>query len=146
MAYRSRNYLFATESLADALRQRHASIAELPKAKSLSVMLSIEGKAALAYWTAWRDLSISWKSQNRYPFPDEWKTFLARSSLLSGEDRDNRRATNPINAMLNYAYAVLLTEMRIKAIADGFDPTIGIVHDRRIRPLAHKLSGEHPNS
>jgi CRISP-associated protein Cas1 len=35
--------------------------------------------------------------------------------------------------MLNYAYAVLLTEMRIKAITDGFDPTIGILHDKRVK-------------
>jgi len=33
--------------------------------------------------------------------------------------------------MLNSAYAVLLTEMRIKAITDGFDPMFGILHDQR---------------
>jgi len=33
--------------------------------------------------------------------------------------------------MLNYAYAVLLTKMKIQAIADGYDPMIGILHDQR---------------
>ena len=30
---------------------------------------------------------------------------------------------------LNYAYAVLESELRIKAISDGYDPTIGIMHE-----------------
>ena len=33
--------------------------------------------------------------------------------------------------MLNYAYEVLLTKMKIQAIADGYDPMIGILHDQR---------------
>jgi CRISPR-associated protein Cas1 len=41
----------------------------------------------------------------------------------------NRNAAHPVNAMLNYAYAALESEIRIKAIADGYDPTIGIMHD-----------------
>lgn len=35
--------------------------------------------------------------------------------------------------MLNYAYAVLMTNMRIRAIADGYDPMFGIMHDQRER-------------
>jgi CRISP-associated protein Cas1 len=30
---------------------------------------------------------------------------------------------------LNYAYAALESETRIKAISDGYDPTIGIMHE-----------------
>lgn len=101
------------------------------KAQSLSLLLSIEGKAALAYWTAWRGISLNWKATSRYPIPDEWKAFHARSSVLTGAKHKNIRASNPINAMLNYAYAVLMTDMRIKAIADGYDPMIGILHDQR---------------
>jgi CRISP-associated protein Cas1 len=33
--------------------------------------------------------------------------------------------------MLNYAYSVFLTEMRTKAISEGFDPMLGILHDQR---------------
>jgi CRISPR-associated protein Cas1 len=32
---------------------------------------------------------------------------------------------------LNYAYTVLESELRIKAIAEGYDPTIGIMHEGR---------------
>jgi hypothetical protein len=30
---------------------------------------------------------------------------------------------------LNYAYAALESEIRIKVISDGYDPTIGIMHE-----------------
>jgi CRISP-associated protein Cas1 len=30
---------------------------------------------------------------------------------------------------LNYAYATLESEIRIKAISEGYDPTIGIMHE-----------------
>lgn len=43
----------------------------------------------------------------------------------------NRNAAHPVNAILNYAYTVLESEMRINAIADGYDPTIGIMHEGR---------------
>jgi CRISPR-associated protein Cas1 len=41
----------------------------------------------------------------------------------------NRNAAHPVNAILNYACAALESEIRIKAISDGYDPTIGIMHD-----------------
>ena len=41
-------------------------------------------------------------------------------------------ASHPINAMLNYAYAEKQAELQIKPIADGFDPTIRIMHNGRL--------------
>jgi CRISPR-associated protein Cas1 len=43
----------------------------------------------------------------------------------------NRNAAHPVNAILNNAYTVLESEVRIKAIGDGYDPTIGIMHEGR---------------
>ena len=40
----------------------------------------------------------------------------------------NRFASHPVNAMLNCAYAVKLAHLQLQAIADGYDPTIGIMH------------------
>ena len=133
-------YLPNSKSQLAAIETTRAAIAELPKAKSLSLLLGVEGKAALAYWTAWRSIAMKWKSESRYPIPDEWKTFNARSSVLSGKKWKNWRAANPINAMLNYAYAALLTEMRIKAITDGYDPMLGILHDQRHKEKEHTPS------
>jgi len=41
----------------------------------------------------------------------------------------NRNAAHPVNAISNYAYAALESELRINAIAEGYDPTIGIMHE-----------------
>jgi CRISPR/Cas system-associated endonuclease Cas1 len=41
----------------------------------------------------------------------------------------NRNAAHPVNAILNYAYAALESEIRIEAISEGYDPTIGIMHE-----------------
>lgn len=38
---------------------------------------------------------------------------------------------NPINAMVNYGLAVRLTGVLTKAIADGYDPMLCVLRDRR---------------
>ena len=61
--------------------------------------------------------------------PDEWRTLGPRSSRfqLTG----NRNAAHPVNAILNYAYAVMQSQVQIKAVADGYDPMLGIMHYER---------------
>jgi CRISPR-associated protein Cas1 len=45
-----------------------------------------------------------------------------------------RAAADPINAILNYLYAILEAESRIALIAVGLDPGLGILHtDQRSR-------------
>jgi CRISP-associated protein Cas1 len=41
----------------------------------------------------------------------------------------NRNAEHPVNAILNYAYTVLQSEIQINAVSEGYDPTIGIMHE-----------------
>jgi CRISPR-associated protein Cas1 len=45
------------------------------------------------------------------------------------EDCTSEHAAHPVNAILNYAYAALESEIRIKAISEGYDPTSGIMHE-----------------
>ena len=33
--------------------------------------------------------------------------------------------------MLNYAYAILESQVRIQSVAEGYDPTLGIMHECR---------------
>ena len=42
--------------------------------------------------------------------------------------KENRMASHPMNAMLNYAYAVKAAQLQMQAVADGFDPNAGIMH------------------
>lgn len=101
--------------------------------KNLDDILGIEGAVASDYFRAWRGVQLKWKATARYPVPDEWRTFVSRSALRSTKHIANRNATHPINAMLNYVYGALLSKTQIDVIAEGYDPTIGIVHDKRKR-------------
>jgi CRISPR-associated endonuclease Cas1 len=103
----------------------------LVKAKSSDEMRLWESKAALAYWTAWRELSITYPRVDLVRIPEHWRIFGSRMSPLT---RSPRLAVNPPNAMLNYLYAVLESEARLALSALGLDPGIGVLHnDSRTR-------------
>jgi CRISPR-associated protein Cas1 len=101
--------------------------AKLPE--TIVELRALEANCAAAYFRAWHGMPIKWRGTSRRPIPDNWNSIEQRSSPfhLAG----NRNAAHPINAMLNYAYTVLESELRIKAIADGYDPTMGIMHEGR---------------
>jgi CRISPR-associated endonuclease Cas1 len=95
---------------------------------TMEALRLIEGRAALAYFTAWQTIPLRWKGVGKRPIPHEWQRVGLRQSSLSGT---NRHATHPVNALLNYAYGLLETEVRIAVVAAGLDPTIGYLHARR---------------
>jgi CRISPR-associated protein Cas1 len=87
-------------------------------------------RAAGAYFTAWRGVELKWQSRWKYPVPDDWLTVGSRRSMRRPL-ANNRHATHPINAMLNYAYAALRSQVQIEAAAEGYDPRRGIMHHDR---------------
>jgi len=96
---------------------------------SVDQVFAIEGKAAAAYFYAWRALPIRWKATGQHPIPEDWRAFTSRSSLRARDDSiTNRYATHPVNALLNYAYGMLEARTRMAIIAEGYDPTRGILH------------------
>ena len=95
--------------------------------ESISELRALEANCAASYFRSWVGLPIKWRGTSRRPIPDNWQAIGPRSSRyhLAG----NRNAAHPVNAILNYAYAALESEIRIKAISEGYDPTIGIMHE-----------------
>ncbi len=66
--------------------------------------------------------------------PEHWRVFGTRGSRLHRSGRSPRNAADPINALLNYGYALAEAECRLAALAVGLDPGLGIVHtDQRNR-------------
>jgi CRISPR-associated protein Cas1 len=59
--------------------------------------------------------------------PDEWQQIGPRVSPKSGKNWD---ATHPVNAMLNYGYAILESQVRMGVSAAGLDPHLGYFHGR----------------
>jgi CRISPR-associated protein Cas1 len=104
-------------------------ILERRSPRSIEELLGIEGSIANEYFRAWSGVELKWKGHKRHPIPDDWRTYKSRSALRD-ESRSNHGATHPVNAMLNYAYGVLIARTQIELVAEGYDPTIGVLHGR----------------
>jgi CRISPR-associated endonuclease Cas1 len=70
---------------------------------------------------------MDWKGVGRKPIPRDWYKVGFRSSHAR-KRTENRNASHPVNAMLNYAYAILQSEIQIRTVSAGYDPTIGVLH------------------
>ena len=114
-----------------AIAKAHAGIERLEREAftDMNAIFAIEGECASAYFRSWQGLPVQWKGISRRPVPQDWHAYGLRSSLATGVKAENRNASHPVNAMLNYAYAVKLAKLEIEAIADGYDLTIGIMHN-----------------
>ena len=96
--------------------------------QTIGQLMGIEGRVGYAYFDAWRTCQIKWKGTDRNPISDDWRQIGRRSSKLGTTSHPNRFATHPVNAMLNYAYGILESQVRMQVVAIGLDPTIGILH------------------
>lgn len=81
-----------------------------PSDKIRSEIFGIEGIASHEYWLAFRYLI------------DDKYAFLKRSG---------RGAKDPVNAMLNYSYAILASEILKSLHTSGLDPYAGFLHSDR---------------
>jgi CRISPR-associated endonuclease Cas1 len=115
-----------------AIGQLQAGVSELTKRppKSTGALLGLEGRAAQSYFSAWQSLPLRWKGLGRHPIPKDWQAFSQRYTFARNKG-GTRNASHPVNAILNYAYAILESQVRIQVIAAGFDPTIGFLHSGR---------------
>jgi CRISPR-associated protein Cas1 len=98
---------------------------ELAEVESIEMIRSVEARAARLYWKAWRAVSIAFPDKDLPLVPEHWRSFHARISPLTGSPR---LAANPVNAILNYLYALLEAECRLAVSAMGLDPEMGVLH------------------
>jgi len=120
-------------SRALAIARCDAGIAQLESrsVRTVEDVRAIEANAAAAYFNAWKGLPLTWRSRWKYPVPDAWLTIGSRRSNGSGRFATNRNASHPLNAMLNYAYAALRSQIQTEAAGEGYDPRRGIMHHDR---------------
>ena len=129
------------QTLEELLRRSHAwdramkraedDLARLAKnpPETVNELRLLEARSAVAYFRAWYATSLLWRTSARHPIPDEWRTVGPRFTRVYATG--SRNASHPVNAILNYAYAVLQSQVQIKAVADGYDPVLGIMHFER---------------
>lgn len=111
-------------TLADMLRNY---VGELTNAGTVQQLRTIEGRAADAYFNGWKRLSARFCRADTAKIPERWSSFTRRQTQVR-KGGTNRRASDPINAMLNYLYTVAATECRLACMALGLEPSLGFLH------------------
>ncbi len=120
----------ATDRRALALEVIEEKLAVLRSGRplALSDIHGIEGGAAKVYFDAWVGTPLNWRGSKRHPIHASWNVIGQRQSIVTGKKGKNRDASHPVNAMLNYAYAVLESQVRLDVLANGYDPQSGFLH------------------
>jgi CRISPR-associated endonuclease Cas1 len=117
--------LFDNPVAAKAIRE---CIDMLPWQHTIDTIMSVEGLAANLYWQVWRDYPMTWEG-NR-PLKALWQKMGKRSTEAREYDT-NKDATDPVNAMLNYAYYIAEAEAVIACLGNKLDPRFSISHSVR---------------
>jgi len=73
----------------------------------------------------WANVSLNFIKKDLKSIPKHWLTFGERKSPVSN---DTRKAANPGNGLLNYAYAILEGDTALAALTLGLDPGLGLMH------------------
>jgi CRISPR-associated endonuclease Cas1 len=114
---------------------RSAPIADLAEAvkcaETIDEARQLEASAAALYFAAWAgrpETTPAFASKDRGRVPAHWTTFEGRRSVLASSSA-NRKAERPVNALLNYVFALLEAEAILACQAVGLDPGLGIVHN-----------------
>lgn len=106
--------------LADAI----GSVGTVDEARQL------EASAANLYFGTWAgrpETVPRFAAKDRPRIPPHWLTYEGRRSVLASASA-NRKAERPVNALLNYAFALLEAEAVFACQAVGLDAGLGIVH------------------
>jgi CRISP-associated protein Cas1 len=129
------------QTLEESLRHSHAWDRAMNRAKddlarlandppeTVNELRLLEARSAVAYFRAWYATSLLWRTSTRHPIPDEWRNVGPRFTRVYASG--SRNASHPVNAILNYAYAVLQSHVQIRLVAEGYDPMLGIMHSDR---------------
>lgn len=89
------------------------------RADSLSTLLGIEGDAAARYFSVFKHMIKKPETEDTSNFAFDFTT------------RNRRPPTDPVNALLSYAYALLTRAWTVTLASVGFDPYRGFYHQPR---------------
>ena len=108
---------------------RDRAYARIAGASSLKHLLMAEAQAARSAW-ARHDISLTWREAGA--IPRSWKLpYGSRRRMMSDPSTkalSARYATDPINALLNLAFAVTIGRLAVALCARGFSPAVGFIH------------------
>jgi CRISPR-associated endonuclease Cas1 len=103
---------------------------------NLDELRQLEGTAAALYWQSWAnrpECTPSFATRDASVVPPHWTRYEGRRSVLASANA-NRKAERPVNAILNYLYALVEIEAILACQVVGLDPGLGLLHtDTRSR-------------
>jgi len=112
-------------SVSDAARFVKAAT----NARSVQEAMIAEAQAARL---AWPDLpALRWRVGSPR-IPPQWKAPPPARSRTHREARTKRRATHPLNALLNVAFSVTSGRLAVALAARGAHPSIGYLHADKV--------------
>jgi len=98
--------------------------------ETIDELRQLEASAAALYFGAWSgrtECAPRFATKDSRRIPPHWSRYEGRRSVLVSA-ASNRKAERPVNAMLNYLYALVEAEAILACQAVGLDPGLGIVH------------------
>ncbi len=101
------------EKLKSTISSLSESLKSVEETENIDMLRGIEGKAAVGYFNAFSCLVL----QNKETF--------------SFKDRVRRPPTDPVNALLSFAYSLLSNECSAALRSVGLDPYVGFMHTDR---------------
>jgi CRISPR-associated endonuclease Cas1 len=103
---------------------------QLLESTSINEIRQFEASAAACYFNVWSSSSLtipSFTTKDCSSVPDHWRRFDGRRSVLQSNN-GNKKAERPVNAILNYLFALLEVESVLACHVVGLDPSLGIMH------------------
>jgi CRISPR-associated endonuclease Cas1 len=94
---------------------------------SVDMVRIYEGRTAAVYFAAWDGWPLRWSKAEITRVPPHWLVARTRNSPLAPAG-NARHAVDPLNAVLNYAYALLEATCRQVLSRLGFDLACGFLH------------------
>ncbi len=99
-------------------------------ASTVDEIRQLEANAAALYFGAWSgrtECEPMFASKDRRRIPPHWSRYEGRRSVLASGN-GNRKAERPVNALLNYVYALVEAEAILACKVVGLDAGLGLVH------------------
>jgi CRISP-associated protein Cas1 len=97
---------------------------KLNSARSVAEIMIVESRAAASYWRTFREAGL--RERKNGNLPRSWLRFAQRNK--GAAFLDNKHASHPINAMLNYCYIVEAARLAKGLAAQGLCLSIGYLH------------------
>lgn len=108
---------------AELAKQMLAAGWEAEAAVDYTELRRVEASAGMAYWRGWQGRTLIFAGRSHVP--------VGWAAGFTG--RRPRPARTPLNAMLNYCYALAEAEARLACAVLGLDPGLGFLHTDRQR-------------